>query len=90
LNVYDGRCTFFHIDVYRLERLSDFLSAGLDEYFYMNGIVAMEWADRWPEILPDWRVKVELAIMDHRSRKITLSGHHRRAAEILESIQKGL
>ena len=90
LNTYEGRCPLFHIDAYRLERLSDFLSAGLDEYFYKDGIVAMEWADRWPEILPDRTVRVELAIVDHSSRKITLSGHHRRAVEVLESVEENL
>jgi tRNA threonylcarbamoyladenosine biosynthesis protein TsaE len=86
LNTYEGRCPLYHIDAYRLERLSDFLSAGLDEYFYKDGIVALEWADRWPEILPDRTVKVELAIVDHASRQITLSGLHRRALEVLESV----
>jgi len=90
LNTYEGRCPLFHIDAYRLERLSDFLSAGLDEYFYKDGIVAMEWADRWPEILPDRTVRVELAIVDHSSRKITLSGHHRRAVEVLEIVEENL
>jgi len=90
LNTYEGRCPLFHIDAYRLERLSDFLSAGLDEYFYKDGIVAMEWADRWPEILPDRTVRVELAIVDHSSRKIALSGHHRRAVEVLESVEENL
>lgn len=87
INEYEGRHTFFHMDVYRLGSLSDFLSAGLDEYFYQNGIVTMEWADRWPEILPDWRLKVELVIVDERTRKITLSGYHPRAVKILKSIE---
>jgi tRNA threonylcarbamoyladenosine biosynthesis protein TsaE len=90
LNTYEGRCSLFHIDAYRLERLSDFLSAGLEEYFYKDGIVVMEWADRWPEILPDRTVKVELTIVDHSSRQITLSGHHRRALEVLESVGENL
>lgn len=84
VNEYEGRCPFFHLDCYRLDRLSDFLSAGLDEYLYKDGVVAMEWADRWPEILPDWNLKVEIEIVDEQSRKITLSGHHPRALEILE------
>ena len=90
LNTYEGRHPLFHIDAYRLERLSDFLSAGLDEYFYNDGIVAMEWADRWPEILPDRTVQVELTIVDHSSRKIILSGRHPRAVEVLESVGKNL
>lgn len=90
LNEYEGRCTFFHMDAYRLESLSDFISAGLDEYFFQDGVVAMEWADRWPEILPDWRVKVEFAIVDDHLRKITLSGYHARAVEILNNVQQQL
>jgi tRNA threonylcarbamoyladenosine biosynthesis protein TsaE len=88
VNEYEGRYTFFHMDGYRLESLSDFLSAGLDEYLHQDGVVALEWADRWPEILPDWNLKVEIAIVDERSRKITLSGHHPRALEILEDVKK--
>ncbi|MBW2033321.1 MAG: tRNA (adenosine(37)-N6)-threonylcarbamoyltransferase complex ATPase subunit type 1 TsaE [Deltaproteobacteria bacterium] len=90
LNEYEGRCTFFHMDAYRLESLSDFISAGLDEYFFQDGVVAMEWADRWLEILPDWRVKVEFAIVDKYLRKIALSGYHARAVEILNGVQQQL
>jgi tRNA threonylcarbamoyladenosine biosynthesis protein TsaE len=78
------------MDVYRLETLSDFLSAGLDEYFYEDGVVVMEWADRWPEILPERRVKVEFAIMGDDFREITFSGYHPRAIEILRALQRKL
>ena len=88
INEYEGRYTLFHMDIYRLEAVSDFLSAGLDEYFYQDGVVAMEWADRWPEILPDWRLAVELVILGRDLRKITLSGYHPRAVEILTNIQR--
>jgi tRNA threonylcarbamoyladenosine biosynthesis protein TsaE len=86
VNEYRGRYTFFHMDAYRLKSVSDFLSAGLDEYFYEEGVVAMEWADRWPEILPDWRLKVEFSIVGEHSRKITLSGSHKRAQRILKDV----
>lgn len=90
VNEYEGRYTLFHMDGYRLESLSDFLAAGLDEYLYQEGVVIMEWADRWPEILPDWNVKVEITIMNEKSREITLSGHHPRALKILEDIAERL
>jgi tRNA threonylcarbamoyladenosine biosynthesis protein TsaE len=45
VNEYDGRCRFFHMDGYRLETLSDFLAAGLEEYLYQDGVAALEWAD---------------------------------------------
>ena len=69
VNEYEGRYTFFHMDGYRLESLSDFLSAGLDEYLHQDGVVALEWADRWPEILPDWNLKVEIVIVDESPEK---------------------
>ena len=87
INEYEGMHTFFHIDTYRLTGLSDFLSVGLDEYFYKNGIVAMEWADRWPEILPAWSLKTRFFIEDESSRKIVLSGFHTRALKILKGIK---
>ncbi|HBF43955.1 MAG TPA: tRNA (adenosine(37)-N6)-threonylcarbamoyltransferase complex ATPase subunit type 1 TsaE, partial [Desulfobacteraceae bacterium] len=87
INEYEGMHTFFHIDTYRLTGLSDFLSVGLDEYFYKNGIVAMEWADRWPEILPAWSLKTKFSITDENSREIILSGFHTRALKILKGIK---
>ena len=91
VNEYEGGPTLFHMDGYRLESLSDFLSVGLDEYFYHEGVVVLEWADRWPEILPDRRLKVEFVIPgplpeQERSREITLSGYHPRALEILRNL----
>lgn len=87
VNEYEGRHTFFHMDGYRLESLADFLAAGLEEYLYQDGVVAMEWANQWPEILPDWHVRVDIEILDLQSRKITLSGRHPRALEILENVK---
>jgi tRNA threonylcarbamoyladenosine biosynthesis protein TsaE len=87
VNEYQGRYTFFHMDIYRLESLAEFISAGLEEYLYdSESVVAMEWADRWPEILPGQSIKVELIIIDENLRKITVSGHHPRSLRILEAI----
>ena len=88
MNEYQGRCTLFHIDVYRLKNLSDFLDAGLDEYLCGKGITVMEWADRWPEILPERSIRVQLAILDECSREITLSGHHPKALRVLRQVKE--
>ena len=88
MNEYQGRHALFHIDVYRLENVSDFLDAGLDEYFYGNGVTVMEWADRWPEVLPERSLKVQFVILDEYSREITLSGSHPKALRILKQIKE--
>ena len=87
MNEYKGRCTLFHIDAYRLETVFDFLDAGLDEYLHGNGVVVMEWADRWPEILPESNLTVRLVVLDEHSREITLSGCHPDAVRILRQIK---
>lgn len=90
VNEYTGRCTFFHMDGYRLGDLSEFLAAGLDEYFSENCVVALEWAERWPQILPPQRIWVELRIVEDDIREITFSGEHPRAVQILTHLQKKL
>jgi tRNA threonylcarbamoyladenosine biosynthesis protein TsaE len=88
MNAYEGRCTLFHIDVYRLETVSDFLDAGLDEYLRGSGVAVMEWADRWPEILPERHLKVRITILNEHSREIALSGSHPEAVRIVREMKK--
>lgn len=63
---YHGRVTLFHVDLYRVEpREVDDL--GLDELVLGDGIVAIEWADRWLGRPDDvWEVRIEDAGEDLR------------------------
>jgi len=90
VNEYQGEVTLYHMDIYRLESQSEFYSAGLEEYLYGNGVAVMEWADRWPEVLPDYSIRIRLEIVDDHRRNITFSGSHPRAEEIIESFMKGV
>jgi tRNA threonylcarbamoyladenosine biosynthesis protein TsaE len=88
VNEYEGEYPFFHMDLYRLDSLSDIQSIGLEEYLNSESIVAIEWADRWPEILPEGTVAVKLAIIDEHKREITLSGQNPRALEIIQRVKQ--
>ena len=72
VNEYEGKFKLFHIDAYRLKDRADFFSAGLDEYLYRDGIAVLEWADRWPEILPESAITVRLEILSENRRKIII------------------
>ena len=89
VNVYQGKYPLFHMDIYRLEKLSDFLAAGLEEYLYEDGVTVMEWGDRWPEILPEWKITVKIVILDDSSREFTFSGDHAGAEKILGEMETG-
>jgi len=88
VNEYQGRTTLFHIDVYRLGSLSELISAGIEEYLHDGGVAVLEWADRWPEILPDEALTVEFTIVNDHSRRISVSGRHPRASSIMEELKK--
>ena len=90
MNEYEGRSTLFHMDVYRLENAQDFLDTGLDECFDGRGIVVMEWGDRWPEILPERRLKVVISILSEQSRELVMTGEHPRINEILADLKSGI
>jgi tRNA threonylcarbamoyladenosine biosynthesis protein TsaE len=88
MNAYEGRWSLFHMDVYRLERVSEFLDAGLDDYLYGDGVTVIEWADRWPEILPERHLKVRFVVLDEHSREITFSGGHPEAIKIIGEMKE--
>lgn len=47
-----GRLPVFHFDFYRLRTADETLALGLDEYLDGPGLTVIEWADRFPELLP--------------------------------------
>ena len=83
VNEYQGRATLFHMDVYRLGSLGEALSAGIEEMIHSGQVGVLEWADRWPEILPEQTLMVKLLILDDHRRTLILSGRHPRAFEII-------
>lgn len=87
VNEYQGRAALYHMDVYRLGSLDEALSAGIEETIHTGGVVVLEWADRWPEILPEHTLTVKLLILDEHRRAITLSGPHPRANEIIAQLK---
>ena len=59
----DGRWPVFHFDFYRLETAEELLELGRDDYLDRGAIVIVEWADRFPELMPSqtiwWRLQYD-------------------------------
>ena len=47
-----GRLPVFHFDFYRMETAAEVTGIGWDEYLEAGGICVIEWADRFPALLP--------------------------------------
>jgi tRNA threonylcarbamoyladenosine biosynthesis protein TsaE len=56
-----GGLRFAHVDLYRIEREAELESVGLRDLFAPGVVLAVEWADRFPEALPADRLEVRLA-----------------------------
>ncbi len=83
INEYPGRSPLFHIDLYRIEDDTDLEEIGLAEILDLNGVIAIEWAERLRAQLPADRLDVCLKIREDTVRDITFSACGQRAGNLL-------
>ncbi|HYA18592.1 MAG TPA: tRNA (adenosine(37)-N6)-threonylcarbamoyltransferase complex ATPase subunit type 1 TsaE [Bryobacteraceae bacterium] len=62
----------FHIDLYRLDEAREVESLGLDDLFASGALVLLEWAERFPELLPKQRTEIRVRALPDESREITV------------------
>jgi tRNA threonylcarbamoyladenosine biosynthesis protein TsaE len=48
----DGRLPVYHFDFYRLDNSEAVLRLGFDDYVFGDGVSLIEWADRYPDLIP--------------------------------------
>ena len=69
---YPGPVPLYHIDLYRLETAGEALGIGIDDYLNGDGIAAVEWADKFPELMPHGVRWVRFRALDGDNREIAL------------------
>lgn len=70
----DGRLPVYHFDFYRMESDSEVLSLGWDEYLDEPGLIVVEWADRYPQLMPAHTRWLYLESVGPESRTIREGG----------------
>lgn len=68
---YSGRLPLYHVDLYRLEPV-EVDDLGLDELVSGQGVVAIEWAERWRD-RPDDAIEVRLEHASEDGRRIRIA-----------------
>ena len=48
----DGRLPIFHFDFYRMESAAEVIGIGWDDILEEPGVVVVEWADMFPDLMP--------------------------------------
>ncbi|CAN5880829.1 tRNA (adenosine(37)-N6)-threonylcarbamoyltransferase complex ATPase subunit type 1 TsaE [soil metagenome] len=67
---YAGRVTLYHVDLYRLEE-REVDDLGLEELVLGDGVVAIEWAERWRG-RPDDAIEVRIEDAGEDVRRISV------------------
>ena len=62
MNRYEGRIPLYHFDLYRVSSEEELFGIGYDEFFFGEGVAAVEWADRVQDIFPEHTTKIEIKI----------------------------
>ncbi len=81
---YPGRLTIYHFDLYRLPEYTDLAQLGFDEYWFGQGVSAVEWADRFAHTIPDDHLRIEMEQPSSTSRRIKLSARGETAQQVLK------
>src|SRR5690348_9486980 len=67
-----GRLPVYHFDFFRVENQASAGRLGLEDYFFSDGISVIEWADRFPDLIPEQARWISFEIKSEDQRIITL------------------
>ena len=86
INEYPGRLPLFHIDLYRLDGISDLEDIGLDELLYGQAVIAIEWAEKISDGLPAEHLTMTFEITDDDYRRISLIAYGHNLVNLIKTL----
>ena len=91
MNVYEGICRIYHFDLYRLETEEELDDIGFYEYTEEpEGIVVIEWPNKFPESLPEDYIEVRIRKLSENSneRQIDFSSIGAKNQEFIKELEE--
>lgn len=61
----------YHFDFYRINKLSEAMDIGLEDYLYSGCLCIMEWPENIEDLLPEETLKVSIKVNPDQSRTLT-------------------
>ena len=77
---YRGPLPLCHFDFYRITGEEDLYAAGFFDYLDGTRVLAVEWSERVPSVLPENALHIDFMPLEGDSRRITITGDERLAA----------
>jgi len=70
-----GNRPIYHFDAYRLDSVEEFRRLSPDDYFEGTGLTLIEWADKFPQILPANHLAIRIEPLGETTRRFHLIPH---------------
>ena len=84
MKTYDGRLPLYHMDVYRINNETG--DEYLEEYFELDGVTVIEWANNISEIIPDDRLEITISIDTNNVRNIEINSNSEKYIELINKL----
>jgi tRNA threonylcarbamoyladenosine biosynthesis protein TsaE len=85
---HEGRMPFYHFDLYRLEDPEELMELGCLDFIYGQGVAAVEWAEKAPEIFTGERIEIYLERLSDNERSLNLIPVGMKSRKILREFSK--
>lgn len=63
----------YHFDFYRLNKETEALDMGIDDYLYSGNWCFIEWAEKIPNLIPDSHSVITISLLEDGNRSLELS-----------------
>jgi len=84
INYYPGTIPIYHMDLYRVEDVEELEDMGYEEYFYGDGALIVEWADKFLPYFPPEYLQIEIEVLGEQCREFKIKGIGEKFAWIKE------
>ena len=73
IHEYEGNPKVYHIDLYRLDRVRELETLGLEDLWEENAVVLIEWGEKFASQLPGPRLQIHLEDQGGEKRLISVT-----------------
>lgn len=88
MNIYEGRLSLYHFDLYRIDQIDTTTAAECEEFFYGDGISVIEWAEKLKKYFPKEFIRIGFEHKGENERMIKISVVGKRYHSFFRKISK--
>ena len=84
----EGRLPLHHFDWYRLKGAGEVEDLGFSEWAEKGGVTAVEWADRFPKLIPANSITLTMELVSEGERRLVLEASDPRIIPLASELLK--